>query len=212
MSQTDTRDKLLDAGESLFAQRGFDAASIRDITSTAKANLASINYHFGDKQGLLREVIMRRAKLIVERRDGMLELAIEAAGRKPPTVRAILEAFIAPTVQMAGEHPDFAALMSRMHYEGRFATIGEIFERAFHKSLMAFVKQLRRAAPNVPECDIKWRIFFTIGAFVFVTMNPKALCAVTKETKPDPRQLTRRLVDFCAAGMQATPAKKGARK
>ena len=212
MSQSATREKLLDAAEKLFSERGFDAASVRDITKAANANLASINYHFTDKEGLLREVIMRRAQLIVERRDSMLDLAIEAARNKPPTVRAILEAFIAPTVQMAGDHPHFAALMSRMHYEGRFELIGNIFERAFHKSLMAFVEQLKKAAPKVPEGEIKWRIFFTIGAFVFVTMNPKVICVVTDVSKPDPRELTRRLVDFCAAGMQATPAKKGVRK
>ncbi|MBZ0135177.1 MAG: TetR family transcriptional regulator [Planctomycetes bacterium] len=214
MSTPLTREKLLDSAEHMFARRGFDGASVRDITADAGSNLGSVNYHFGDKQGLLREVILRRAKRIVEGRDAMLALAVEAAGGKAPTVRAILEAFIAPTVNMAGEHPDFAALMSRMHYEGRFALVGEVFERAFHKSLRAFVAELAKAAPTVPEDEIKWRIFFTVGAFVFVTINPRMIFTVTRSdaAKPDPRALTRRLVDFCAAGMQAPASCKGVRK
>ena len=43
----DTRERLLSAGERLFATRGIDAVSVRDITDAAGANLAAINYHFG---------------------------------------------------------------------------------------------------------------------------------------------------------------------
>jgi AcrR family transcriptional regulator len=46
-ANADTRARILQAAEMLFAEHGFDAVSMRDITTLAKVNLASVNYHFG---------------------------------------------------------------------------------------------------------------------------------------------------------------------
>ena len=53
----ETRDRLLKAGEQLFAERGFKNVTVRDICRVARANVAAVNYHFGDKMGLYREVL-----------------------------------------------------------------------------------------------------------------------------------------------------------
>jgi AcrR family transcriptional regulator len=52
-----TRARLLSTAERLFAERGFKAVTVRDICSAARANVAAVNYHFGDKLGLYREVL-----------------------------------------------------------------------------------------------------------------------------------------------------------
>jgi len=52
-----TRDRLLAAAERLFADRGFKKVTVREICRVAKANVAAVNYHFGDKLGLYREVL-----------------------------------------------------------------------------------------------------------------------------------------------------------
>ena len=54
---TETRDRLLQAGARLFADRGFRKVTVRDICRVARANVAAVNYHFGDKLGLYREVL-----------------------------------------------------------------------------------------------------------------------------------------------------------
>jgi TetR/AcrR family transcriptional regulator, regulator of cefoperazone and chloramphenicol sensitivity len=54
---TETRDRLLKAAERLFADRGFKKVTVRDICRLARANVAAVNYHFGDKLGLYREVM-----------------------------------------------------------------------------------------------------------------------------------------------------------
>ena len=54
---TETRDRLLRAAERLFADRGFKKVTVRDICRAARANVAAVNYHFGDKLGLYREVL-----------------------------------------------------------------------------------------------------------------------------------------------------------
>jgi AcrR family transcriptional regulator len=54
---TATRARLLKAAERLFADRGFKKVTVRDICRAARANVAAVNYHFGDKLGLYREVL-----------------------------------------------------------------------------------------------------------------------------------------------------------
>jgi AcrR family transcriptional regulator len=58
-----TRDKLLDAAGRIFADRGYRAATIRQICVAAGANVAAVNYHFGDKLGLYTEVVRQSARL-----------------------------------------------------------------------------------------------------------------------------------------------------
>jgi TetR/AcrR family transcriptional regulator, regulator of cefoperazone and chloramphenicol sensitivity len=53
----ETRARLLKAAERLFAERGFKRVTVRDICRAARANVAAVNYHFGDKTGLYREVL-----------------------------------------------------------------------------------------------------------------------------------------------------------
>lgn len=55
-----TRDRLLDEAEDLFAQRGYHAVSVREITKAAGSNLAAVNYHFGNKLNLYLEVFRSR--------------------------------------------------------------------------------------------------------------------------------------------------------
>ena len=52
-----TRERLIEAGTRLFAERGFKRVSVREICCEARANVAAVNYHFGDKLGLYREVV-----------------------------------------------------------------------------------------------------------------------------------------------------------
>ncbi|NOQ41505.1 MAG: TetR family transcriptional regulator, partial [Desulfuromusa sp.] len=60
MAQYDTKTRILNSAEQLFAREGFHSTSLRTLTSRAEANLASVNYHFGSKDALLQAVIERR--------------------------------------------------------------------------------------------------------------------------------------------------------
>ena len=55
----DTRERLIEAASRLFGERGLRQVTVRDICGAAEANVAAVNYHFGDKLGLYREVLER---------------------------------------------------------------------------------------------------------------------------------------------------------
>jgi len=95
----ETRDRLLDAGEQLFTRKGYAGTSVRDITAAAGCNLASINYHFGGKRNLYREVFRRRLGALREQRLAAVETAIRTAGDEPdlaPILQAVAHAFLEP--------------------------------------------------------------------------------------------------------------------
>ena len=81
MSQPDTKQRILNAGEHLFARDGYHLTSLRSITTEAKVNLAAVNYHFGSKESLLEAVIERRLDPLNKIRQGQLEALLEKTGQ-----------------------------------------------------------------------------------------------------------------------------------
>src|SRR6476659_1698049 len=97
----ETRARLLDAAEQLFAERGLDAVSVRDITELADANTAAIHYHFGSKQDLIAAVLERRAAAMGERREELLSRLEEQ-----PVVElrdVVQAAIVQPTAELVAE-------------------------------------------------------------------------------------------------------------
>ena len=93
MAEIDTRQRILDAAEVLFTEHGFDATTLRQITGAAEVNLAAVNYHFGSKEELIREVFRRRLTWLNQQRLRELDrLEAEAAG-KPLKPSRVLEVF-----------------------------------------------------------------------------------------------------------------------
>ena len=83
-----TRERLLEAAGQVFAERGFEHATIREICRRAKANIASVNYHFRGKKGLYAEVLAHGAQQRVEAFPPSLGLGAK------PSAEAQLHAFI----------------------------------------------------------------------------------------------------------------------
>ena len=89
----DTHDRILAAAQQLFAEKGFDATSVRDITTEAGCNVASVNYHFGGKDKLYLEAFRSMLSLL---RDRRLEMMGELMARKPsPTLEEFVRTFSA---------------------------------------------------------------------------------------------------------------------
>ena len=91
-----TKERILDTAEILFAQKGYQAVSVRQITSAAECNLAAVNYHFGNKENLYLEVFRSRW---VPRAQCLQEgfrkyLASQESLSESAVVRALAKAFV----------------------------------------------------------------------------------------------------------------------
>ncbi|MGE9271406.1 MAG: TetR family transcriptional regulator, partial [Verrucomicrobiales bacterium] len=94
----ETRQRLLDSAQILFAERGFDRVSVRDITDMADANVAAVNYHFRSREGLVEELLERYINPVNEERLERLDKLERRFGAKPAPLEEILDAFVRPFV------------------------------------------------------------------------------------------------------------------
>ena len=91
-----TRGRILDEAEALFALKGYDAVSIREITGAANCNLAAVNYHFGNKKNLYLEVFRSRWLPRALRIRNYFQDSLKACGRLTPSaiVQSLARAFL----------------------------------------------------------------------------------------------------------------------
>jgi AcrR family transcriptional regulator len=197
-----TRERLLDAAEVLFAEKGVSGASLRDITKLAKVNLAAVNYHFGSKEGLLREVLGRRLNPINDQR---LRLLDELKAKDSVSVEQVLETFIKPLLDSAlAPTSHFIQLMARMHHAPDAVVsevLGEVFGPVMQRYLRAFTELLPELSPSV----LFLRMQFLIGAMVhslFVNCDARVLHPNAPVTKLDDASYLQQFVAFCAAGLR----------
>ena len=99
--QPGTRERLLDAGERLFAEFGYHGVSVRDIAQGAGVPLGLATYYFGTKEELFRQIVLRRADEHVGGIQGSLRDAVESAGDAGPSLEQLIHAWFRPLVQRA---------------------------------------------------------------------------------------------------------------
>jgi len=105
-----TREALLEAGAEIFAQRGYAAATVREICDRARANIAAINYHFGDKTGLYAEVL--KHALHCARAKYPPHLGTTASSTAEERLHAFVQSFLLRIFD-EGRHAWHGKLMSR---------------------------------------------------------------------------------------------------
>jgi len=193
----DTKQKILDTAEKLFAERGYDATSLRQIIAEAGVNLAAVHYHFGSKEDLLDALVVRRAGPVNQARIALLDRLAADSGR--PSVEKVLEAFLLPMSEPADRHPRFVKLMGRLYAEGMMPAITR---KHFQSTAVRFLAALRQALPDLPEEELAWRAHFMIGAMAHAMCGapvfPETLAPAT-----DFRARISRLVVFLSAGFRA---------
>ena len=206
------RDRLIRAAERLFAERGFNGVSVREIAAMAEVNSASVAYYFRSKEGLLSEVYRRHCEPMNEERWRLLAEA-ERRG-DPPALAEVLEAFIRPALRPTGDARD-GARYSRL----RAVLAGENSElldklvaENFDQSSSIFITALARCLPQLPRDAIYWRFHFLLGTVYYTAAGPHRIRSLT-EGRCDPgdvEAVIRELVPFLIAGLSApirsTPA------
>ncbi len=216
----DTRQRILDAAESLIAERGFRNVSLREVTGCAGVNLAAVNYHFGSREGLISEVLARVIKPINEQRLRLLDQA-EAAHEGPVPIEEILEALHRPVVdqmkQSPHETPVYLRLAGRCLAESTEHPQEPLVE-LFREMIGRFMAAANASLPTVDPKSLFWRMHLAFGTMIFALTHEDRLPLFSEGLieATDPEETLRRLIEFTAAGLRSetgsVPSADGKRK
>jgi AcrR family transcriptional regulator len=187
----DTKQKILDAAEQLIADQGYAGTSLRQIIASAGVNLASIHYHFGSKDDLLHELMVRKAGPVNEKRIELLDRYSAESNGAPLPIEKVLDAFFTPMVDTANANPQFVRVMGRIVVEG---LLPAVVQKSFQPMFTKFVGALRQAVPDIPEEEFQWRIHFMTGVIAHT------LCGAPGGNF---QERIERLIRFLAAGFRA---------
>lgn len=207
MARTDSRERILDAAEKLFAERGLGATSLREIAAAAAANTGSIYFHFKTKAELTREVFRRRLAPLDAERLTRLEACECLAAPSAPLVRDILEALIVPLARLTrggggGRH--FLGVLGRTYSEPDPEII-RMLERDHNATLERFCEALAQALPDLPGEQLRLRFHFALGA-VAHTLGSEVTWRMLSGRRPSAGSWQRALdalLPFLVAGFEA---------
>lgn len=202
----DTRDRILDTAERLFAAHGFDGTSLRQITEAAEVNLAAVNYHFGSKEELYTQVFVRRIVPINARRMEMLDAAVAQAAGGPVALRAIFDSFARPIFELADRAPGFLRLLAR-NVGAPPAFMASVIEAQFRPLITRYVALLQQALPHLPPKTVFWRMHFMVGATLHCASHHFTIDKMSGGLchTDDVEEMLQHLADFAVAGIGGQP-------
>ena len=200
-----TKTRILDTAERLFAHQGIEATSLRTITAEAGVNLAAVNYHFQSKEALMHAVIARRLDPINQRRLAMLDAYEAEAGGGPVPLHRLLDAMLRPIFEMLSTPAkQFAPMMSRIFTESSDLT-EKVFQKHMAHVLARFFPALERSIPHLSRTELLWRMQFMMGAVAHTIGGARVLEVLSGGLcdSSDVEGILRRLESFLLAGLQA---------
>jgi AcrR family transcriptional regulator len=208
------KQRLIDAGEKLFSEHGWNGVGIRTIAAAADVSLAALNYHFGEKESLLAAIFIERARPIAAERMRLLE---EIQASPNPTLEQVIEAFLRPAFSAGSEDQFGGKVFAKLR--ARLATEPEAFSRrilanAFDESSRDYIAALQRLLPDLAPEDLGWRFHFLLGTMVYTMADAGRIQSLTDgQCDPgDVQAVLLHIVPFLAAGFRSTPPAKPVRR
>jgi len=217
----DTRERIFDAAEALFLEHGFDGTSMRMVTARAGANLAAVNYHFGGKDGLFREMLARRLDPLHEARLALLRERRRGARGRSLGCEEVLAAMFIPALALARDPArggrDFLRLLGRAYVDPS-PVLREFLSARYAPTIETFKEAFAAALPGIPRRELAWRLHFLLGALAYTLAGadawrliaaldpppcPSAPPAAGARDTEDDERLLARLAPFLIAGLRA---------
>jgi len=202
-----TKNKILDAAEKLFADKGFNGTSLREITSQAEVNLAAVNYHFGSKKELIKAVMSRYMNELSPRLESAL-LGLCHSDKQPSLIE-VFSAFVEPLLALSKFKPNGTS--NFLQLLGRGYTDSQGFLRWFLTTrypvvIDSFVNAVHKAYPELTTEEMFWRLHFTMGTIVFTMSSSDALMDIAKNDfnkDIDISGVIKEVIPYVAAGVGA---------
>ncbi len=202
-----TKTKILNAAEVLFADKGFNGTSLREITSQAEVNLAAVNYHFGSKKELIKAVMSRYMNELSPR----LESALHAicVDEVQPTLNEVFSAFLEPLLHLNTFKDNGTSTFLQLL--GRGFTDNQGFLRWFLTTqypgvFTNFTQAVHKAYPELTSEEMFWRLHFTMGTIVFTMSSSDALIDIAQndfDREVDIAGVIKQVIPYVAAGVAA---------
>jgi len=205
MAQDATKDRLLDAAGEEFADKGFEGATVRGIIERARANVAAVNYHFGDKERLYVQAVIEAHRCGIEPEPDPEAMAGLSA---PDCLRLYVRHFLSHVLAVGVQDTWHHRLMLREMIRPSHACetlVREVIRPKFER-LMAI---LRRARPDLDDRRLTASAFSVIGQCLHYKMartiaerliGPEAFAAM------DIDYLADHIASFSLAGLGLGPA------
>jgi AcrR family transcriptional regulator len=179
------------------------------ITARAKVNLAAVNYHFGSKEELIREVFRRHLQPLNVARIAYLDRLEAQAKGQPLSVAKVVEAIAAPVLQVSRDPikggAKFLRLLGRALSE-QGETLRGLLPEHYAAVVVRFRRAFAAALPHLPEAEIVWRMHFMFGAMSYALAGNDALKLIATceaEDADDAEAVIGRLVPFLTGGFNA---------
>jgi AcrR family transcriptional regulator len=215
----ETRERLLDAAERIFAERGFEGASMRAVTQAAGSSVSAANYHFGSKEELLRATLLRRVGPLNERRLARLDALEAEAGGRPLELETILDTFLRPVFEEHASSIDATARFRQVAariYSDPPDVVAAMKRELFGPILRRFVGALAAALPEKSRGEIELGFQLTVGVMVHVisghlvmTPSPEDDGCECWTSRLSDESVLQQLIAYAAAGLRVRSVPDG---
>ena len=206
-----TRERIADAAGEIFAERGFDGTTVRDICQRAGANIAAVNYYFGDKQRLYVEAVVRAHRW-------RMEQARLPEWSEGTTAETKLADFIKTFIRRVLTGPDDTwhtklVMREMAHPTAACAELVQSSIRPQFEILLSILRELLPIEVSVPR--VRFTAFSIVGQCLFYHFaDPvvRNLLTADEYSELDVAMLARHVLDFSLASIdrQAQRERKGA--
>ncbi len=193
-----TRQRVFDAAEKVFAERGFDGATIREIATEAGEPVGTIHHHGGGKELLFQRTVARRAETLSAKRLEALEQVLSTGA---PSLEDVLGAFIRPFFELSAESPrwrDYARLVAYVSVDARWV---DVVKECFDAVVELFISAISDLLPGRSRQQIVEGFVYSVSAMLALLTSQERIMSLSVKRQVERTQVDH-LIRFCAAGFR----------
>jgi AcrR family transcriptional regulator len=207
----DTRTKLLDAAGQVFAESGFQAATVREICARAGVNIALVNYHFGDKLELYTEVLRHS---IGASGNGIIQKAIASAAPPEEAFRELIHAMLLRVCR--GDRPGWQFRLMVHEFAQPTPAMSTVIDETMRPLYDRFRELIGLMIDLPPDHDqVRLATHSVIAQVVHYVHSRHIVSRVWPELELNPErieQIAAHIADFSLAGLREIAPARSERK